>query len=363
MAKRRSNGEGTLFFSKSEERWIAEISLPNGKRKRKRAKSQKKAQRWLLEMRKQVQDGFISKDENITVGEFLERFLEEAVFHSVKYSTYRSYKHWVHGHTIPSIGHLKLTELNPHHLQSMYSSKLQEGLSKRSVQYIHSIIRRALNYAVQWSLIVRNPTDAVTPPKPQKKEPKTLNSEQAKRFLDSVDTPRWKTIYVIALLLGLRKSEILGLRWQDVDFKNNTISINNIVYEVDGIIYQGTPKTDSSRRTVAMPNLVVETIREYQKFTKEEEGLIFTTSTGRPVSPRNLSRHFYKALERADLPRIRFHDLRHTAATLLLKENVHPKIVQEMLGHSSITLTLDTYSHVIPSMQKEAASKMDEVFK
>jgi integrase len=363
MTKKRASGEGSLFYSQSEERWIAEISLPDGKRKKKRAKTQKEAQDWLLEIRQQVHDGFLLKDENVKVSEFLTKFLEEVAIHSVKPSTYRSYSQLVNTHVIPAIGHIKLVKLRPDHLQSLYSKKLTDGLSKRSVQYMHAVVRRALNQAVKWGLIVRNPTDAVTPPKPQRREPQTLSSEQAKTLIDSVSEPRWKTIYVIAILLGLRKSEILGLRWQDIDFNNNAISINNIVYEIDGKIYTGTPKTNTSRRTVAMPDLVAETLIQYQKLTNNYAGLVFTTSSGRPVSQRNLSRHFYTALDKAELPRIRFHDLRHTAATLLLKENVHPKIVQEMLGHSSIALTLDTYSHVIPSMQKEAASKMDELFK
>ncbi|MCP5094731.1 MAG: site-specific integrase, partial [Chloroflexi bacterium] len=180
--------------------------------------------------------------------------------------------------------------------------------------------------------------------------------------LESIAQPRWKTIYIIAILMGLRKSEILGLRWQDIDFKNDTISINHIIYEIKGKIYEGTPKTERSRRAVAMPAVVKNALKEYQVITENYDGLVFTTSTGKPISQRNLTRNFHGALQKVGLPRIRFHDLRHTAATLLLKENVHPKIVQEMLGHSTITLTLDTYSHVIPGMQKEAASKMDSLF-
>jgi integrase len=171
-----------------------------------------------------------------------------------------------------------------------------------------------------------------------------------------------KVIYVIAVTMGLRKSEILGLRWQDVDFEQGTVNISHIVTEIQGKIVTGTPKTASSRRTVPMPTMVTDTLKEHQQVKGKSEGLIFTTSTGRPVSQRNVSRHFHKALEYAGLPKIRFHDLRHTAATLLLKENVHPKVVQEMLGHSSIALTLDTYSHVLPGVGKKAADKMDELF-
>lgn len=135
------------------------------------------------------------------------------------------------------------------------------------------------------------------------------------------------------------------------------------INDINGQIYKDSPKTESSRRTIAMPAYVAQSLKEYQEITQSTAGLVFTTSTGKPISQRNLSRHFYGALDRSGLPRIRFHDLRHTAATLLLKENVHPKVVQEMLGHSNIMVTLDTYSHVIPGMQQETADKMDSIFK
>lgn len=363
MTKRRANNEGSLFFDSTKESWCAEITLPNGKRRKKRGKNQKEVQDWLFEQRKYIQSGLPLKDEKVTVAAFMTRYMEEVAAHTLKPGTLKSYDHWVNAHIIPEIGRIKLAALRPEHLQRLYAKKLDEGLSKRTVQYMHSIIRRILNQAVRWGVISINPTNMVTPPKPEKQEFTTLSADQAKTFIESVEDGRWRTIYVVAILTGLRKSEILGLRWEDVDFKRSQLSINNIIYEVSGHIYSGSPKTDSSRRTIAMPNYVAQSLQAYQEITHETHGLIFTTSTGKPISQRNLTRHFHGALEKAGLPRIRFHDLRHTAATLLLKENVHPKVVQEMLGHSSISLTLDTYSHVIPSMQQEAADKMDGLFK
>ncbi len=363
MSKKRANNEGSLYYSKAEKCWIAEISLPSGKRKKKRSQKQNVVKDWLLEQRKNIQNNLFISDDKISFQEFATRFLNEVVVHSVKPSTFKSYEYLINSHMIPELGHIKLSNLKPQHIQSMYSRKLESGLSKRTVQYLHSVLRRSLNHAVTWGLIVRNPTDAVTPPKPQRKEPKTLTTAQAQLFLESITDPRWGTIYIVAILMGLRKSEILGLRWQDVDFKNNAISINNIIFEIQGKIHQGTPKSERSRRSVAMPMVVVSALTKYQQITNKSEGLVFTTSSGKPISQRNLTRNFHGALKKVGLSRIRFHDLRHTAATLLLKENVHPKIVQEMLGHSTITLTLDTYSHVIPGMQKEAADKMDSLFK
>jgi integrase len=160
----------------------------------------------------------------------------------------------------------------------------------------------------------------------------------------------------------MRQGEILGLRWEDVDFGNKTLSINQSVQDVGGRVTITQPKTKTSKRIVALSEFALQTLKEHQDQARKNSGLLFTTSNETPISPRNLLRHFYKALKKADVPKIRFHDLRHTAATFLLKENVHPKIVQEMLGHSTITLTLDTYSHIIPDIQKEAAKKMDLIF-
>lgn len=363
MTRKRAKGEGSIFFDGTKERWCAELTLPNGKRRKKRAKTQKEVQDWLFEQRKSMNSGLSFKDDKVTFGAFLTRYMDEVATHTLRPGTLKSYNHWVNGHIIPEIGYIKLASLQPEHLQNLYSTKLNEGLSKRTVQYMHSIIHRALNQAVKWRVIPFNPASMVTPPKPRKREFATLSATQAKAFIESVENVRWRTIYTIAILMGLRKSEILGLRWEDVDFKRNTVSINNIIYEINGTIHSGAPKTERSRRTVMMPGYVAQALLEYQELTKQNTGLVFTTSTGNPISQRNLSRHFYGALDKAGLPHIRFHDLRHTAATLLLKENVHPKIVQEMLGHSSITLTLDTYSHVMPSIQKEAADKMDGIFK
>jgi len=162
-------------------------------------------------------------------------------------------------------------------------------------------------------------------------------------------------------MTGMRKGEILGLHWEDVNLENNVISIKHTLVSIQGRSMMEQPKSDAARRTIALPEMVSEVLKEYQLETGKDEGLVFTTSTDRPISQRNLTRHFHAALANAGLKKIRFHDLRHTAATLLLQAKVHPKVVQEMLGHSTIVLTLDTYSHVIPGIQEEAASEMDRI--
>jgi len=341
MAKRRAKGEGSIFREKTTGYWVAEITLPNGKKRRKRSKQQKVVKEWLLDQRKAVVDNIFLNDERITVADYLDRFMSEVAAHTLAPSTIRSYSYLIRDHIQPEIGRVRLIDLRPEQLQSLYSLKLNAGLSKRTVQYIHAILRRSLNKALRSGLIIRNSTDAVTPPRPVKKPPQTLSADEVNVFLKSVEDHHWYPIYLLAITTGMRKGEILGLQWEDVDLK----------------VMLGEPKSATAKRNISWSVKAIEALRQ----RKLDEGFVFTTSTGRPISQRNLTRHFHASLEKAGLKRMRFHDLRHTAATLLLQANVHPKIVQEMLGHSTIVLTLDTYSHVIPGLQDGAASEMDRI--
>ena len=359
MTKKRSDGEGSLYFSESENTWIAEVTLPDGKRKKKRSKKQQVVKAWLLEYRNLVKENDPPVDERITLSGFFAKFLEESAKHTLKPKTYSSYKWLIEKHVIPEIGRLKLASLKPHHLQKLYSDKIGSGLSKKTVLHLHSVIRRALNEAVKWGLIHKNPCSSVTPPRPEKRVPEVWNVEQAQEFLRAVRDHRWYAIYLIALTTGARRGEILGLEWENIDFDRKTVSIQKTVSEIRGKPVIGEPKTQRSRRKISLPDIVIDSLEELGRGT----GFIFTTSNGTPVAPRNLLRHYYRVLGSLDIPTIRFHDLRHTAATILLTKDVHPKKVQELLGHSSITITLDTYSHVIKGIHSEAAQKMDGIFK
>ena len=358
MAKRRSKGEGTIFYSESESCWIAEIVLPDGTKKRKRSKRQQVVREWLQTSLTALKQGIYIKDNKITLSQFIDRFMEDIGAHTLRPKTIDSYWFLINKHIKPEIGDLRLTQLRPDHLQSLYSKKLDEDLSKRTVQYIHAIIRRILNQAVKWDLIIRNPTDAVTPPVPAKKAPVTLSEDQVRIFLESVKDHRWYPIYVLAVATGMREGEILGLRWQDVDLNQGVVSVNQTVENISGHLSIGQPKSDNAHRTIPLPVFALGVL----KGMETHEGLLFTTSTGKPVSPRNVLRHFQLTLERLGLPKVTFHSLRHLHATYLLRQNIHPKIVQERLGHSSIALTLDVYSHIIPTLQKEAAEKINDIF-
>lgn len=359
MTKRRSRGEGTIYFSDQTNTWVAQITLPSGKRKTKSAKTQNEVRSWLLKQRKTLSDGLLFEDESITLENFLTRFMNDVVKHTLRPTTIESYKYLIEHLILPELGSMRLVKIRPDHIQNLYSKKLEEGLSKRTVQYAHAVLRRALNQAVKWGLLNKNPASLVDAPRPTKKTPETMSIDQAKQFLAALKDHRWYPIYLLAITTGMREGELLGLHWEDVDLKNSQIHVQHQVQFLpgQGLVVSG-PKTKRSKRTIALSPLATQVLEEM----KGVSGLVFITSNGTPISPRNLQRHFHQALEKVGLPNIRFHDLRHTAATLLLTQNVHPKIVQEMLGHSSISLTLDTYSHIIPAMQKEAAKKMEEMF-
>ncbi len=357
--KRRDNGEGSLFWSEKEETWIAQVTLPNDHRKRKRSKDKAKVQKWLFEQRKAITENRLSTNENMTVNQFADQFLKDVANHTLKLKTYITYESYLRLHIRPALGRVKLVNLQSSQIQRLYSEKINSGLSKKTVHHIHSTLRRVLNEAVKWEIIHKNPCDAVTPPRVDKQIPTVWNIEESKKFLKAVEGHRWYGIYLIALTTGARRGEILGMEWQNIRWDAGTISIEKTVSEIKGKAVVTMPKTAKSLRTIVLPSVVVNLLKE----NMEKSGFIFTSLNGTPITPRNLLRHFYSVLEKINVPKIRFHDMRHTVATILLQKDTHPVKVQQLLGHASITTTLDVYSHILPPMKSEVAEKMDDVFK
>jgi integrase len=263
-----------------------------------------------------------------------------------------------------------LAKLTPQQIAACYGDLLAKGLAPRTVQYAHAVLHRALDQAVRWNLIVRNPTDAVDAPRPQRKEIAVLNAEQAQRFLDAAKGDRLHALYVLALMTGMRQGELLGLRWQDVDLGAGSVSVRRTLVRTSQGWSWAEPKTAKGRRTVALPAIAVEALRQHRIKQLEERlragsiwddhDLVFPNHTGKPLERQNVvKRSFRPLLNRAGLPANR---LRHSAATLLLLLGEHPKVVQERLGHSTIGVTMDTYSHVLPDMQRKAADRLDTLF-
>jgi integrase len=263
-----------------------------------------------------------------------------------------------------------LARLTPQQVQSLYAQKLDEGLSSSTVHHIRAQLHRALGAAVRLGLVARNVCDVIDPPRMHHHEMATLSPEQARALLVAAANDRFEALYVLALSTGMRQGELLALKWRDVDLEGARLHVRTTrQYTAEG--YQFTePKTAHSRRLIALPETAVAALRQHRSRQAEERqrlgpawedrDLVFPNSIGRPMDGKHLlRREFRPLLKRGGLPAIRFHDLRHTAATLLLGSGVNPKIVSEMLGHSHISITLSLYSHVTPHMQQQAAAAMD----
>jgi integrase len=288
----------------------------------------------------------------------------------VRFNTRNSYKDNIRLHIDPHIGHIKLQRLTALDIQRLLNTLKQKGLAPRTCQYIYSILRKGLSQALKWGLISFNPSDGVDRPRVPKHQIIPLNKEQAKLFLKTAKKRQdpYYALFVLAISTGMRSGELLGLQWEDIDLKNARLSVRHTLIARTKTLAE--PKTNKSRRVIELSDVAVAALKQHRKKQAEKRlknpnwdstfDLVFCTKNGTPFDNSHLTqRHFHPILEDAGLPQVRLHDLRHTAATLLLQAGEHPKIVQEMLGHSTIAMTLDTYSHVIPSMQKEAAKKMN----
>ena len=369
MARRRSAGEGSVFFWKKKGLWVGRITLPDGTKKPKYSKKQSVVKDWLLAERGKISQGTYIVDDKMTVETFMLRYLEDYAKRSTRATTYSFYEGWTKRHIIPELGKIRLSQLRPHHIEQLLS-KVEGKLSKRSVGMILAILKQSLNKAIKWELINKNPALAVSPPKVDSQVTNVWTKDQVNLFLKSLENDRWSAIYYLACT-GMRKGEILGLPLKALDLDKGYLMVIQTLQYLPG---EGTlvlpPKTDKSKRLIRLPEFIKEALRAHltrretlsQGPLWKEQGFVFTTDIGTPVSPRNLVRHFKVKLQRAGLPDIRFHDLRHTVASLLLAEkNVHPKFVSELLGHSSVTVTLNRYTHVINPMNTVVADSLDEI--
>ncbi len=276
-------------------------------------------------------------------------------------------------HLKPALGRVKLSKLTPAHVQGLYRDKLESGLSAATVQKIHAVLHKALAQALKWNMIPRNAADAVKAPRPAPEEMHPLSPDEARKLIEAARGEPLEALYVLAVHTGMRQGELLALKWEDVDLNEGVIRIRRTLVRSGGRIALGEPKTRGSRRTIHLTDAAVEALKSHLERQLEEierlgdlyrdNCLVFTSQVGTLINPTNLRRRsFARLLDKAGLPQIRFHDLRHTCATLLLTRNVHPKYVQELLGHATVAITLDTYSHVIPGMGNHTARAMEDVF-
>ncbi len=334
--------------------------------------TKKEAESKLAELLHQLDNGIFVKPGKTTVAEYLRKWLEDYCRANLAPRTTEGYESIVRCHLIPSLGKIPLTQLKPEHVQSLYSKRLSAGLSHRTIRYIHATLHKALQTAVKLGMLVRNPSDAVEPPKVQHHEMHTMNESDIHIFLEFTKSTPYYTLFYLALFTGMRRSELLALRWSDVDLILCQLSVTRTLHQLqDGSRVFGQPKTTKGRRLISLSPSTTIVLREYREqqeklrqsigSTLTDNDLVFCHEDGRPLLPNSVSHAWTKLANRAGLKGIRLHDARHTHASLMLKQGIHPKIVQERLGHASIQITLDTYSHVAPGLQQAAANRFDDI--
>lgn len=370
---RRGKGEGSIY-KRADGRWegIINLGYMDGRRVRKSVygRTRREVQEKLARILADSQRGLPVLDERTTVGAFLEQWLE-TVRNRVRPKTYRSYEQVVRVHLVPVLGTIPLVKLQPHHVHHLVSSRLDRGLSPRTADYCRVVLRAALNDALKWGLLARNVASLTDPPRQERRRFQIWDVEEARRFLEAVRGDRLEALYAVALALGLRQGEALGLTWANVDLEHGLLRVTHQLQWLDGIPQLVEPKSASAVRVLRLPALLVEALRRHRIRQREERlaagpawrgnawDLVFTTQIGTPLDPKNVRHWFRRACLRAGVRPIRFHDLRHTCATLLLAQDIPPRIVQELLGHSQVTLTLDTYTSVLPRHLSAATQRID----
>jgi len=370
---RRGRGEGTIY-RRADGRWEAKVDLGlvNGKRVRKSiyGRTRREVQEKLARAQADLRRGLPLVDERTTVSEFLSEWLD-AVRHRLRPKTFRSYEQIVRVHLVPFLGAIPLAKLQPHHVQQLVASRLDLGLSPRTADYCRVVLRAALNDAVRWGIIARNVAQLADPPRQERPAIEPWDIDEARRLLSVARHDRPGALFSVALALGLRQGEALGLTWDSIDLDRGTLAVTAQLQWISGEPTLVPPKSSASRRVLILPQILREALRIHRRRQIEERlaagslwqgnrwNLVFTTAIGTPLDPRNVRRVFRRLCQQAGVRPIRFHDLRHTCATLLLAQEVPPRVVQELLGHSQITLTLDTYTSVLPRHLGDAARRID----
>jgi len=352
-------------------RWEARIVLQDGTRRSLYGKTRQEVARVLAAAIRDRDAGLTAHTDRQTVDQYLSSW-HDRIKHTLKPSSAMRYAQDIRVHLVPALGSLPLTKLTVQQVQALYSRKLDAGLALGTVRNMHIVLQSALDDAVRLGLVPRNVAALATPPAVRRRELATLSEEESRRLLDVAAGDRLEALCVLALATGMRRGELMTLKWSDVDLDGTTLQVRRTIQRTPQGWVAGDPKSRQSRRRIALPATVVEALRTHRIRQLGErlslgdawndQDLVFTTAIGGRL-PRSVFEHswFHPLLRRAGLPRMRFHDLRHIAATLLLARGINPKVVSEMLGHSSIAITLGLYGHVTPHMQQLAAETMDRV--
>lgn len=355
--------------------WYAVVDLPadpvTGKRRQKRlsAPTRRECEALVVQTLGEISAGGSGETSKVTVREFLERWTA-AIEPTLRPSTFRRYCDLMRLHVIPAIGGVKLGKLAPLDIQRLYADRLEYGLSPTTVNQLHNVLHKALKQAMRWGMVSRNVNEMVDAPRPANPESKTWDAKQVSRVLAQAAGDEFEALWRIALVTGMRRGELLGLTWADVDLDRGVLAVRrSLTRGTGGQWIVGEPKTASGRRQIALPVTAVDSLKAHRRRQNvrrlalgavwEDRDLVFSNEYGAPLHPNSLALRFKRLVEAAGVPTIRFHDLRHTSATLLLANGEHPKVVAERLGHHDVGVTLNRYSHVTPDMQRGAADRLD----
>ena len=367
--RKRGNNEGTIR-QRDNGLWEARVTLPDGRRKSLYGQTRAEVQRKMTAALRDVQQGLPVPTGRSSFAAFLQQWLSEVVEPNLAPKTHRSYEQNVRNHIAPGLGKLALTDVTPPRIQRFLNAKREAGLSPRSVQILHAVTRQALNQALAWRLVSVNAATLIPTPRAAKFKAPALSARDAQAVLAAVRGDRLEVLVTAALSLGLRQAEALGLRWSDVDLDAGILTIPHQLQRVRGTWELTVPKTTRSERTMPLPAVVVTALRK-QKVRQLEErlaagerwrgsqwDLVFTTTVGTPLDGAKVTRRFQSLLNRAGLARLRFHDLRHGFASLLLAQGVPLPVVMGLMGHNQVATTLH-YSHTVPELAREAMLRID----
>ena len=371
MAKKRGNNEGSIY-KRNNGTWRAMVTV-QGRRLTYTAKTKGEGQNWVRGMLDEIDNGLTYDNTQVSVEMFMEDWLI-SIEPSLRYNTFKQYSQVTRQHILPVLGNFQLRDLKPEHIQQLYNQMVKNEYGLRTVQVVHSVIHRALVHAVKLGSIPRNPDDATTPPKPKVVEMQFLDENQVQQLLITAKArnDRLFALYHLAIATGMRQGELLGLKWSDLEWEQGLLQVQRQLTIKKGGGFEFTaPKTKSGIRRIDLGENTLRILREHRQQqlvqmqmageTWQENDLIFPSEIGTTSDRDNIRKDFKRLLKEAGLPAIRFHDLRHTGASLLLNNGIPVIIVSRRLGHARPSITLDVYGHLMPGKQKEVAMLMDQL--
>lgn len=372
---KRANGEGTIYKRK-DGRWVASIhvqtSTQTWERRYLYGKTRRDVEQKLTQLQEKIASDAPIAPTKLTVGTYLVEWVEHVAARRVRHSTLYNYRLYIERHLVPGLGKKQLDKLTARDVRLFLDRLRDSGTGARTVQYTHATLRAALEDAVRDELIARNVARLVRVTRPQTRERQPLTAAQAKTLLESARDDRLYALFVLFLVLGIRRSEALGLRWEDVDLAGRALTVRHTLHRQGNSLVVLPPKTQRSRRTIPLPRFVADALddhrrrqeaeREASKQDWRDSGHVFTTTIGTPIDPRNCSRMFAAQCRRAGVPVVPLHALRHTCVSLLLSMGAPPRVVMEIVGHSALEMTMNVYGHVNLDSRRDALDRLADLF-